>query len=166
MLQRGQSSPDFLNWLYEFGRGRQAEKTRKAITDDIAQLTKLRDEAEKLGQNDIAKNYEHKRQQAAQALEENMQSVYLKEKKKSIDWDAVFNNLDRQTTEQLKATRDKLTSYKNSKEYQQATPENKKVVSTAIDQLNDAIIKGSGIFGNLAENCKAYEKSGYKSDDY
>lgn len=136
-----------------------AEKTRKAITDDIAQLTKLRDEAEKLGQNDIAKNYEHKRQQAAQALEENIQSVYLEELKKSIDWDSVFNNLDRQTTEQLKATRDKLTSYKNSKEYQQATPENKKVVSTAIDQLNDAIIKGSGIFGNLAENCKAYEKA-------
>lgn len=136
-----------------------AEKTRKAITDDIVQLTKLRDEAEKLGQNDIAKNYEHKRQQAAQALEENIQSVYLEELKKSIDWDAVFNNLDRQTTEQLKATRDKLTSYKNSKEYQQATPENKKVVSTAIDQLNDAIIKGSGIFGNLAENCKAYEES-------
>lgn len=136
-----------------------AEKTRKAITDDIAQLTKLRDEAEKLGQNDIAKNYEHKRQQAAQALEENIQSVYLEELKKSIDWDAVFNNLDRQTTEQLKATRDKLTSYKNSKEYQQATPENKKVVATAIDQLNDAIIKGSGIFGNLAENCKAYEKA-------
>lgn len=136
-----------------------AEKTRKAITDDIVQLTKLRDEAEKLGQNDIAKNYEHKRQQAAQALEENIQSVYLEELKKSIDWDAVFNNLDRQTTEQLKATRDKLTAYKNSKEYQQATPENKKVVSTAIDQLNDAIIKGSGIFGNLAENCKAYEKA-------
>lgn len=136
-----------------------AEKTRKDITDDIAHLTKLRDEAEKLGQNDIAKNYEHKRQQAAQALEENIQSVYLEELKKSIDWDAVFNNLDRQTTEQLKATRDKLTSYKNSKEYQQATPENKKVVSTAIDQLNDAIIKGSGIFGNLAENCKAYEKA-------
>lgn len=136
-----------------------ADKTRKAITDDIVQLTKLRDEAEKLGQNDIAKNYEHKRQQAAQALEENIQSVYLEELKKSIDWDAVFNNLDRQTTEQLKATRDKLTSYKNSKEYQQATPENKKVVSTAIDQLNDAIIKGSGIFGNLAENCKAYEKA-------
>lgn len=136
-----------------------AEKTRKAITDAITQLTKLRDEAEKLGQNDIAKNYEHKRQQAAQALEENIQSVYLEELKKSIDWDAVFNNLDRQTTEQLKATRDKLTSYKNSKEYQQATPENKKVVSTAIDQLNDAIIKGSGIFGNLAENCKAYEKA-------
>ena len=136
-----------------------AEKTRKAITDDIAQLTKLRDEAEKLGQNDIAKKYEHKRQQAAQALEENIQSVYLDELKKSIDWDAVFNNLDRQTTEQLKATRDKLTSYKNSKEYQQATPENKKVVSTAIDQLNDAIIKGSGIFGNLAENCKAYEEA-------
>lgn len=136
-----------------------AEKTRKAITDDISQLTKLRDEAEKLGQNDIAKNYEHKRQQAAQALEENIQSVYLEELKKSIDWDAVFNNLDRQTTEQLKATRDKLTSYKNSKEYQQATPENKKVVSTAIDQLNDAIIKGSGIFGNLAENCMAYEKA-------
>lgn len=135
-----------------------AEKTRKAITDDIAQLTKLRDEADKLGQKDIAKNYEHKRQQAAQALEENIQSVYLDELKKSIDWDAVFNNLDRQTTEQLKATRDKLTSYKNSKEYQQATPENKKVVSTAIDQLNDAIIKGSGIFGNLSENCKAYEK--------
>lgn len=136
-----------------------AEKTRKTITDDIAQLTKLRDEAEKLGQNDIAKNYEHKRQQAAQALEENIQSVYLEELKKSIDWDAVFNNLDRQTTEQLKATRDKLTSYKNSKEYQQATPENKKVVATAIDQLNDAIIKGSGIFGNLAENCKAYEEA-------
>lgn len=136
-----------------------AEKTRKAITDDIAQLTKLRDEAEKLGQNDIAKNYEHKREQAAQALEENIQSVYLEELKKSIDWDAVFNNLDRQTTEQLKATRDKLTAYKNSKEYQQATPENKKVVATAIDQLNDAIIKGSGIFGNLAENCKAYEEA-------
>ena len=142
-----------------------AEKTRKAITDDIAQLTKLRDEAEKLGQNDIAKNYEHKRQQAAQALEENIQSVYLEELKKSIDWDAVFNNLDRQTTEQLKATRDKLTSYKNSKEYQQATPENKKVVSTAIDQLNDAIIKGSGIFGNLAENCKAYEEASQRYTD-
>lgn len=141
------------------GENEKEEKTRKAITDDIAQLTKLRDEAEKLGQNDIAKNYEHKRQQAAQALEENIQSVYLEELKKSIDWDAVFNNIDRQTTEQLKATRDKLTSYKNSKEYQQATPENKKVVSTAIDQLNDAIIKGSGIFGNLAENCKAYEKA-------
>lgn len=136
-----------------------AEKTRKTITDDIAQLTKLIDEAEKLGQNDIAKNYEHKRQQASQALEENIQSVYLEELKKSIDWDAVFNNIDRQTTEQLKATRDKLTSYKNSKEYQQATPENKKVVATAIDQLNDAIIKGSGIFGNLAENCKAYEEA-------
>lgn len=136
-----------------------AEKTRQAITDDINQLTKLRDEAASLGNEDLAKKYEGKRQQAAQSLEENIQSVYLEELKKSIDWDAVFNNLDRQTTEQLKATRDKLTSYKNSKEYQQATPENKKVVSTAIDQLNDAIIKGSGIFGNLAENCKAYEKA-------
>lgn len=136
-----------------------AEKTRKAITDDIAQLTKLRDEAAKLGDKDLVQRYEHKREQATKALEENIQSVYLEELKKSIDWDAVFNNLDRQTTEQLKATRDKLTSYKNSKEYQQATPENKKVVSTAIDQLNDAIIKGSGIFGNLAENCKAYEKA-------
>ena len=29
---------------------------------------------EKLGQNDIAKNYEHKRQQAAQALEEKLQN--------------------------------------------------------------------------------------------
>lgn len=136
-----------------------AEKTRKAITDDIAQLTKLRDEAEKLGETDLAKNYEHKREQATQALEENIQTVYLEELKKSIDWDAVFNNLDRQTTEELKATRDKLMTYKNSKEYQQATPENKKVVTNAINQLNDAIIKGSGIFGNLAENCKAYEKA-------
>lgn len=136
-----------------------AEKTRKAITDDIAQLTKLRDEAAKLGETDLAKNYEHKREQAVEALEENIQTVYLEELKKSIDWDAVFNNLDRQTTEELKATRNKLMTYKNSKEYQQATPENKKVVATAIDQLNDAIIKGSGIFGNLAENCKAYEKA-------
>ena len=136
-----------------------AEKTRKAITDDIAQLTKLRDEAAKLGETDLAKKYEHKREQAVEALEENIQTVYLEELKKSIDWDAVFNNLDRQTTEELKATRNKLMTYKNSKEYQQATPENKKVVATAIDQLNDAIIKGSGIFGNLAENCKAYEKA-------
>lgn len=136
-----------------------AEKTRKSITDDIAQLTKLRDEAAKLGETDLAKNYEHKREQAVEALEENIQTVYLEELKKSIDWDAVFNNLDRQTTEELKATRNKLMTYKNSKEYQQATPENKKVVATAIDQLNDAIIKGSGIFGNLAENCKAYEKA-------
>jgi len=136
-----------------------AEKTRKAITDDIAQLTKLRDEAAKLGETDLAKNYEHKREQATQALEENIQTVYLEELKKSIDWDAVFNNLDKQTTEELKATRDKLMTYKNSKEYQQATPENKKVVTNAISQLNDAIIKGSGIFGNLAENCKAYEEA-------
>lgn len=136
-----------------------AEKTRKAITDDIAQLTKLRDEASKLGETDLAKKYEHKREKAVEALEENIQTVYLEELKKSIDWDAVFNNLDRQTTEELKATRNKLMTYKNSKEYQQATPENKKVVATAIDQLNDAIIKGSGIFGNLAENCKAYEKA-------
>lgn len=136
-----------------------AEKTRKAITDDIAQLTKLRDEAAKLGETDLAKNYEHKREQATQALEENIQAVYLEELKKSIDWDAVFNNLDKQTTEELKATRDKLMTYKNSKEYQQATPENKKVVTNAISQLNDAIIKGSGIFGNLAENCKAYEEA-------
>lgn len=136
-----------------------AEKTRKAITDDIAQLTKLRDEAAKLGETDLAKNYEHKREQATQALEENIQTVYLEELKKSIDWDAVFNNLDKQTTEELKATRDKLMTYKNSKEYQQATPENKKVVTNAISQLNDAIIKGSGIFGNLAENCKTYEEA-------
>ena len=136
-----------------------AEKTRKAITDDIAQLTKLRDEAAKLGEKDLAKQYEHKREQATQALEENIQAVYLEELKKSIDWDAVFNNLDKQTTEELKATRNKLMTYKNSKEYQQATPENKKVVTNAISQLNDAIIKGSGIFGNLAENCKAYEEA-------
>lgn len=136
-----------------------AEKTRKAITDDIAQLTKLRDEAAKLGDKDLVQRYEHKREQATKAIEENIQSVYLEELKKSIDWDSVFNNLDKQTTEELKATRNKLMTYKNSKEYQQATPENKKVVATAIDQLNDAIIKGSGIFGNLAENCKAYEKA-------
>lgn len=136
-----------------------AEKTRKAITDDIAQLTQLRDEAAKLGENDLAKQYEHKREQATQALEENVQAVYLEKLKKDIDWDAVFNNLDKQTTDELKATRDKLTAYKNSKEYKQATPENKKVVSNALSQLNDAIIKGSGIFGNLAENCKAYEQA-------
>lgn len=134
-----------------------AEKTRKSINDDIAQFAKLRDEASKLGETDLAKTYEHKREQAAKALEENVQSVYLEELKKSINWDAVFNNLDKQTTSELKATRDKLVKYKNSKEYQQATPENKKVVTNAISQLNDAIIKGSGIFGNLAENCKAYE---------
>ena len=136
-----------------------AEKTRQAITDDINQLTKLRDEAASLGNEDLAKKYEGKRQQAVQAFEENVQSVYLEELKKSIDWDAVFNNLDKQTVSELKSTRDKLTQYKNSKEYQQATPENKKVVSNAINQLNDAIIKGSGIFVNLAENCKAYEEA-------
>lgn len=136
-----------------------AEKIRQAITDDINQLTKLRDEAAKLGNENLAKKYEGKRQQAVQAFEENVQSVYLEELKKSIDWDAVFNNLDKQTVSELKSTRDKLTQYKNSKEYQQATPENKKVVSNAINQLNDAIIKGSGIFGNLAENCKAYEEA-------
>lgn len=136
-----------------------AEKTRQAITDDINQLTKLRDEAANLGNEELAKKYEGKRQQAVQAFEENVQSVYLEELKKSIDWDAVFNNLDKQTVSELKSTRDKLTQYKNSKEYQQATPENKKVVSNAINQLNDAIIKGSGIFGNLAENCKAYEEA-------
>lgn len=136
-----------------------AEKTRKSINDDIDQFTKLRDEATKLGENDLAKTYEHKREQAVKALEENIQSVYLEELKKSINWDAVFNNLDKQTTAELKSTRDKLTAYKSSKEYQQATPENKKVVTNAISQLNDAIIKGSGIFGNLAENCKAYEEA-------
>ena len=142
-----------------------AEKTRKAITDDIAQLTKLRDEAAKLGDKDLVQRYEHKREQATKALEENIQSVYLEELKKSIDWDSVFNNLDKQTTQQLKDTRNKLLAYKGSTEYKNATPENKKVVSTAIDQLNDAIIKGSGIFGNLAENCKAYEEASQRYTD-
>lgn len=142
-----------------------AEKTRKAITDDIAQMTKLRDEAAKLGDKDLVQRYEHKREQATKALEENIQSVYLEELKKSIDWDSVFNNLDKQTTQQLKDTRNKLLAYKGSTEYKNATPENKKVVSTAIDQLNDAIIKGSGIFGNLAENCKAYEEASQRYTD-
>lgn len=142
-----------------------AEKTRKAITDDIAQLTKLRDEAAKLGDKDLVQRYEHKREQATKALEENIQSVYLEELKKSIDWDSVFNNLDEQTTQQLKDTRNKLLAYKGSTEYKNATPENKKVVETAIGQLNDAIIKGSGIFGNLAENCKAYEEASQRYTD-
>lgn len=142
-----------------------AEKTRKAITDDIAQLTKLRDEAAKLGDKDLVQRYEHKREQATKALEENIQSVYLEELKKSIDWDSVFNNLDKQTTQQLKDTRSKLLAYKGSTEYKNATPENKKVVETAIGQLNDAIIKGSGIFGNLAENCKAYEEASQRYTD-
>lgn len=142
-----------------------AEKTRKAITDDIAQLTKLRDEAAKLGDKDLVQRYEHKREQATKALEENIQSVYLEELKKSIDWDSVFNNLDKQTTQQLKDTRNKLLTYKGSTEYKNATPENKKVVETAIGQLNDAIIKGSGIFGNLAENCKAYEEASQRYTD-
>ena len=142
-----------------------AEKTRKAITDDIAQLTKLRDEAAKLGDKDLIQRYEHKREQATKALEENIQSIYLEELKKSIDWDSVFNNLDKQTTQQLKDTRNKLLAYKGSTEYKNATPENKKVVETAIGQLNDAIIKGSGIFGNLAENCKAYEEASQRYTD-
>ena len=142
-----------------------AEKTRKAITDDIAQMTKLRDEAAKLGDKDLVQRYEHKREQATKALEENIQSVYLEELKKSIDWDSVFNNLDKQTTQQLKDTRNKLLAYKGSTEYKNATPENKKVVETAIGQLNDAIIKGSGIFGNLAENCKAYEEASQRYTD-
>lgn len=61
-----------------------AEKTRKSITDDIAQLTKLRDEAAKLGETDLAKNYEHKREQAVEALEENIQTVYLEELKNPL----------------------------------------------------------------------------------
>lgn len=142
-----------------------AEKIRKSITDDIEQLTKLRDEAAKLGDKDLAAKYENKREQAAQALQENIQSVYLEELKKSIDWDSVFNNLDKQTKDQLKDTRNKLLAYKNSTEYKNATPENKKIVETAIGQLNDAIIKGSGIFGNLAENCKAYEDATKKYND-
>lgn len=142
-----------------------AEKTRKTITDDIAQLTKLRDKAAKLGDKDLVQRYEHKREQATKALEENIQSVYLEELKKSIDWDSVFNNLDKQTTQQLKDTRNKLLAYKGSTEYKNATPENKKVVETAIGQLNDAIIKGSGIFGNLAENCKAYEEASQRYTD-
>ena len=156
-----QQRSDLINALLEKydDENEKAEKTRKTITDDIAQLTKLRDEAAKLGDKDLTAKYEHKRQQAVQAFEENVQTVYLEELKKSIDWDAVFNNLDRQTTSELKATRNKLVAYKGSKEYQQATPENKKVVATAIDQLNEAIIKGSGIFGNLAENCKTYEEA-------
>lgn len=113
-----------------------AEKTRTAINDDIEQLTKLRDEASKLGSSKLAEEYEKKRAGAVAKLQENLSNSDMEKLKKSMDWENIFNNLDTLSIEYLEKLRKRLREALSAKEI---TAENAQVLSQQIDKINTQI---------------------------
>ena len=76
-------------------------------------------------------------QQKKQALDkQDLESI-----KSQMDWEGIFNNLDRYSGEFLETIRTQLQSILNDPNI---TPENAKVVSDALDKLDGAIVEKTG----------------------
>lgn len=92
-------------------------------------------------------------------MTEELSKLYVERLKNSINWDALFNNIENLTKQQLQDMLTKLQEYNKTPEFQGLDPTNKKVVLDAEKKLKDALSKGTGLFGGLIQATKAYEQA-------
>lgn len=114
------------------------QQKRKAISDKYTELIK---KAENEGSALSLKK----------EMEEALSDVDMEQFKKSMNWEAIFGDLNKYTKSQLEDMSDMLVQFKEGKEYANATVENKKVIDNALQEISDTIASKGGIFGNLGE---------------
>lgn len=92
------------------------------------------------------------------AQDAEIAKVRLDELKDSINWDAVFGNLQTYTKKALVDVRKSLREFVRLNR-QNMDVQQLKDVETAIANLDNAIADKSGLFGGLKENIEAYKKA-------
>lgn len=109
------------HYLREYGTFQQKkEAIAKEYADKIAQATTEGDK--KLLQKE---------------MEETIQSIGLSELKQSMDWEQVFGNLDKVSTDTLKRLKDNLKGFIS--EQKNLSPENLKELVDAIERIDDKV---------------------------
>lgn len=145
MLKKEQEAQeDALNAFYvKYGTEQQKEDAlRKSFASKIAKA-KTEGEAKSLNKE----------------LEAALSDLWTQTFADSIDWETVFSNLNDLSKEQLTNLRDKIRAYIKTDKFKKATPENQKVVTEALNEVNGQLIDNGGLFANLSDATKEYRKA-------
>lgn len=92
-------------------------------------------------------------------LETSLSELWTQTFADSIDWDTIFSNLNDLSKEQLTDLRNKITAYIKTDKFKKATPENQKVVTEALGEINTQLVQNGGLFANLSQTTKDYKKA-------
>ena len=96
----------------------------------------------------------------AKQRDEALSALDFTELKNVINWDVVFDNLDRVTKQELQKVKKQIIAFRNSPEFKKsATPEQIKVIEEAIGKIDEEVINKGGLFGNLTESIRDYSEA-------
>lgn len=145
MLQKEQQTQqEALNAFYvKYGTAQQKEDAlRNQFTSKITQA-KTEGEAKSLQKE----------------LEAALSELWTQTFADSIDWETVFSNLNDLSKEQLTDLRNKIHAYIKTDKFKKATPENQKVITEALGQINTQLVDNGGLFANLSQTTKDYKQA-------
>lgn len=92
-------------------------------------------------------------------FEEALSNLNLDKLKNTINWQVIFGDLSKITKDQLTKVKAQLNEFKKSSEFENATPDQIKVIEEAVDNINNALIDKSGFFGGLGDSLTEYEQA-------
>jgi len=81
----------------------------------------------------------------------------LDELKEKINWDVIFGNLSGVSKKRLKEVKAELNKFLTSDKFKKMDPQNQKVLSDAIANIQAELNDKSGIFGGLIESTQEYK---------
>lgn len=87
-------------------------------------------------------------------FEEALSNLDLSKLKQDINWEMIFGDLSKVTKDQLTKIKKQLQEFKNSSEFQKATPEQVQVIEGAFNSINNALVDKGGFFGGMADSLR------------
>lgn len=84
--------------------------------------------------------------------DEALTNLDLSKLKEEINWEMIFGDLSKVTREQLRNIKKQLQEFKNSPEFQKATPEQIEVIESAFNSINNALVDKGGFFGGMVDS--------------
>nr|DAT59400.1 MAG TPA: tail tape measure protein [Caudoviricetes sp.] len=84
--------------------------------------------------------------------EEALTNLDLSKLKQEINWEMIFGDLSKVTKDQLRNIKKQLQEFKNSLEFQKATPEQIEVIESAFNSINNALVDKGGFFGGMVDS--------------
>lgn len=84
--------------------------------------------------------------------DEALTNLDLSKLKEEINWEMIFGDLSKVTKEQLRNIKKQLQEFKNSPEFQKATPEQIEVIESAFNSINNALVDKGGFFGGMVDS--------------
>lgn len=84
--------------------------------------------------------------------DEALTNLDLSKLKQEINWEMIFGDLSKVTKEQLRNIKKQLEAFKNSPEFQKATPEQIEVIESAFNSINNALVDKGGFFGGMVDS--------------